>query len=441
MCGKLHCRQILSDWSGNKTTSARVLCRRKPDWPLSMGSFVESAPNLLKIAVSTMPGCIVAAKILGFSTGRNSMTLVCANLDARYEDRLGKFLAGSAAIPVTKPSTVACEGSAKGMNALRARNVPLTFVCWNPSSARFKNLVVMQGTGWLLQSPFKVAPYLEALPPLVRVCFGQGPRSGRVASGEHQYVPLSHCCWRLVESSFVRDIYRQDSGGDVAGELGFGLVEWSSRTAEKHDIGSSSSRKGSCCRSSNAATLRVSIISFTPGRAHGTKSKMWGQAHCSSYHNGLSCSTELWALGRDGWVGIVMPRWRRGWEGRLHSDDDDGRLEGIDEGGTWEEGAGEVWGAGEWSMDCKRAFRRYDKYVKSWEGRCNKGKLKGAGVIPGYLHQKSHGPHNPGLSTGTIPRYILRTLVALLGYLHTCDTPGHLCITTSQPSWTSAVLF
>lgn len=89
-----------------------------------------SAPDFLKIAVSTMPGCIVAANTLGFSTGRNSITLICASLDAKYEDRLGKFWAGSAAMPVTKLSTVACEGSAKGLNALTARNVPLTFVCW-----------------------------------------------------------------------------------------------------------------------------------------------------------------------------------------------------------------------------------------------------------------------------------------------------------------------
>lgn len=195
------------------------------------------------------------------------MTLICASLDARYEDRLGKFWAGSAAIPVTKLSTVACEGSAKGLNAFTARKVPLTFVCWETRAQQDSRTGRdARDDGLPAAEPFKVAAYLKAPPPIVRVCFDQGGRSSGVAGGEHQYVPLANCCCRLVEGSLVCDIQREDSRGDAIWELGLGLVQWFSRTAEKNDLGSPSSRKGSCCRSSNTATLQLSSISFKPGR-------------------------------------------------------------------------------------------------------------------------------------------------------------------------------
>lgn len=82
-----------------------------------MGRASALAPLLVKMPVSTMPGCRVAAKRFECSAARNSISFVCASLDDMYADSPGTMVAGRAVVPVVTAMTAAWVALAVGKNA------------------------------------------------------------------------------------------------------------------------------------------------------------------------------------------------------------------------------------------------------------------------------------------------------------------------------------
>lgn len=96
--------------------------------PEFIGTISGVAPDFRNNFVSTIPGCTLATKTLGFSTARNSSVFTIDILETIYAERPGAFAGGKARAPDVTPSIVACVLLAVWRKAVAAMMTDLTFV-------------------------------------------------------------------------------------------------------------------------------------------------------------------------------------------------------------------------------------------------------------------------------------------------------------------------
>ena len=106
----------------------RWVAQKDKHQPLSIGITSGWAPLLRNMAVSTIPGCTVATKILGFSAAKNSKNLTCANFEPAYAESPGNIVAGKPLTPVVTPRTAAWCEFAVDRKAFTVVIAPFTFV-------------------------------------------------------------------------------------------------------------------------------------------------------------------------------------------------------------------------------------------------------------------------------------------------------------------------
>lgn len=97
--------------------------------PVSIGITSALPPLFRNMSVSTMPGCMLATKMFGFSAARNSRNLTCASFELTYAERPGSIAGGRALAPVVTPRIAAWDGLAEGRKAFAVSITPLTLVC------------------------------------------------------------------------------------------------------------------------------------------------------------------------------------------------------------------------------------------------------------------------------------------------------------------------